>query len=592
MPMRSFVLRFFAVIGLVSAILSAGAIYFLFFGEGAPPEPEAVVLTLDLDQPIIERPDESPITAAIQERSIPLLSILQAIDRAKADPHVKALVASFGSEQPSLAQAQEIRAAVARFRASGKPAYAFGTDYGGFGFGSRAYYLASAFENIWLQPSGTVGLMNAAVQAPFAKTALDKLGVSPDFMQREEYKSVMEAATRDDFSQPARANMQSMMDDMERQITEGIAESRKWDAARVNQLLAGGPYTAGEALKAELVTKLGYMDELDKEIDKVAGEDAVRADLDEYMNYSGGKKGKPKAHIALIYGLGMIVDHAPSPSGITGKAMGADEIAGAFDDVAGNKDVDAIIFRVDSPGGSPEASETIRRALVHAQEKGKPVFISMGDVAASGGYWVSMNGDKIIAEPGTLTGSIGVVAGKFSLGGLMQKLGVKWQMLSTGGNAGIWSITDDFSPGQRARVNALLDETYHDFLQNVSTARKIPMEKMPDVAKGRVFTGAQAAKAGLVDILGGYDAALGAVREKLKLEPSDVIAINVFPPPVTPAERVLKILKNIGIESAMVRSILVQWREAQVLIGPLWSAVSGFGSPVALRAPDLAGIRE
>lgn len=566
------VVRIFAVIGFIATLVILVIVISLVRLEyAAPSEPDNVIVTFDLDQPVVEQNDSSPLELVTHEQTASFLDILRAIDRAKADPHVKGIVANFGGSQPPFAMAQELHRAFAHFRESGKFSYAFGSTYGDFGNGNRAYFVASAFDNIWLQPVGAVSLSGVAIETPFAKQALDKIGVTGNFLRREEYKSVMESFMRDDYSPPVRANMQSMIDDLFNQTAAGIAEGRKWDVAKVKKLMDGGPYTADEALKQGLVTHIGYANDLEDELKKKAGDDVEHVAFQDYLAYGGGlKKSGANTRVALIFGTGLITDHATGPADIGGgEIMGADKVADAFNDAADDKDIKAIIFRIDSPGGSPGASETIRAALMHAQKSGKPVFISMGGVAASGGYWVAMNGDRIIAEPGTLTGSIGVVAGKFVLGGLMQKLGISWGTLTTGGNAGLWSVTQEFTPAQLERMNTFLDETYKDFVTDVATARKIPIEKMPEIAKGRVFTGAQAVKAGLVDELGGYDITLAAVRKKLNLTPEDVLALEQFPAPLTPAERVIKILKGIGIEGAMLRSSLAQWQNMQALLRPI-----------------------
>jgi len=588
---KEFLIRAFAVIGLIVTLLTIlGMVVVEHNKQVAPEEPKTVILSLDFDEPIVEQNEPSPLDLAMHEDTMPLLDILHAIDKAKDDPKVKGIVAHFGSTQPSLAQAQEIRAAILRFRTSGKFTYAFAASYGGFGLGNRAYYLASAFENIWLQPVGSVGLTGLAIQSPFGKAALEKIGVSADFMQREEYKSFMEMAQRDNFSPLVRIEMQAMLEDLSNQIAGGIAENRNWDVGRVKRLMERGPFTDAEAEKAGLVTHLGYADELDNEIEKKAGSAAVQAEVEDYLMYRDeAKPAKIKAKVALIFGTGLIMDKASGPGDIGGEhVLGADTLAKAFDDAADDKTIKAILFRVDSPGGSPEASETIRRALVHAQNKGKPVFVSMGEVAASGGYWVAMNADYIAAEPGTLTGSIGVVGGKFDLSGLMQKVGVSIDTLKTTENAGMWSMNGKFSPAQRERVNALLDQTYHAFVKNVSEARKIPMEKMPDIAKGRVWTGEQAIPIGLVDQLGGYDVTLGALRKKLNLSETDMMSLELFPPPETPVERVMKLLKGFGIESAMIRSALIQWQGMQTAFSPVWSDMAGFNKPVSARMPGAA----
>jgi protease-4 len=594
--MLHFFARFFAVIGFIATLLIAlGVFVFMRVEHAAPKEPDNVALVIDFDQPIVEQEESSPFDLAVHEETTPLLHILQAIDGARLDPRVKGIVAHFGGLQPQLAQAQEIRAALAAFRTSGKFTYAFGSTYGDFGTGNRAYYLASGFENIWLQPVGAVGLTDLALEQPFGHAALDKIGVGADFMQREEYKSAMESFSRDNFSAPARANLQSVVDDFAQQEAAGIADDHKWDIPKVRQLMAQGPYTADEAFKAGLVTHIGYADELDKELESKAGKNVQQIGVEDYLDYrAAGKpsKEKSKAKIALIYGSGLISDHDVGASSLSGgEVMGADTVAGAFDDAADDKDVKAIIFRIDSPGGSPEASETIRHALVHAQEAGKPVFVTMSNVAASGGYWVAMNADRIIAEPGTLTGSIGVVGGKFLLGGLMQKLGVSWDTISTGDSAGMWSMINDYTPAQKDRVNALLDDTYRAFTQNVAIARKIPIDKMPDIAKGRVWTGAQAVKVGLVDELGGYGAALAAARAKLGLKPSDIVTIEQLPAPETPTEKIMHLLKGIGLESLEMHATLGQWQNMKASFGPFLRGFEGYSGTINARAPVLPEIR-
>lgn len=581
--------RIFIVIGVLTTLVILTGIGFAIYASNATPkEPDSVIVTLNFDQPIVEQNDPSPLDLALNQESLSLFDVLHAIDKARLDPHVKGIVAYFGSSQPSLSQSQEIRDAIARFRESGKFTYTFGTSYGNFGLSNRSYYLASAFENIWLQPVGSVSLTGIAIQSPFAKSALDKIGVSSDFMQREEYKSVMEMFNRDGYSEPVRLMMRGLLDNLSEQITSGIAKSRNWESDHVKSMMEQGPYVDDEAVKLGLVTRLGYKDELDDELMQKAGEGTKQVSVNDYLGFEANKSVDTShaTHIALIYGTGMITDTDLGAGNLSGdNIMSASTVAGAFNDAADDKDVKAILFRIDSPGGSPEASETIRRALIHAKAKGKVVIVSMGDVAASGGYWVAMNADKIIAEPGTLTGSIGVVGGKFILGGLAQKLGVSVETIKSSENAGMWSMVDDFSPAQRDRVNALLDQTYHDFVFNVAEARKIPLEKMPDIAKGRVWTGDQAIKIGLVDELGGYDVALGSVRKALNLTADDALTLEQFPAPPSPIEQLMKLLKAAGVESSMAGSVLTQWQGVRMLAAPFLSDLTAFAHPVSAQVP-------
>ncbi|MDD4615656.1 MAG: signal peptide peptidase SppA [Alphaproteobacteria bacterium] len=583
--MFRFLVNCFAVIGFfIVALLVWGMVTAFHEQKSLVPEPQNVVLTIDFTQPIVEQNESSPISFAMEDEPVVLLDLLTAIDHAAKDPHVKGIAAKFGVHQPSMVHAQEIRDAIAKFRESGKFTYAYGTDFGEFGLGNRAYYLASAFENIWLQPVGSVSLTGVGLMSPFAKGALDKIGVTADYMQREEYKSFMEIGQREDFSPPVKAEMQAMVDNLSTQIALGIASSRKWDIDHVKDLMTRGPYTDEEAVQEGLVTKLAYADEFDAEMERKAGKDYEEVDPLAYMAYPINKGDPSKeTQVALIVGAGLIMEKAFDGGGFGEAIMGADTIAEAFNDAARNDDVRAILFRVDSAGGSPAASETIRRAMIHAQSKGKPVIVSMGETAASGGYWISMNGDRIIADNATLTGSIGVVAGKFAADGLLQKLGITTDSISTSPNAGMWNAYAPFSPEQRARVNALLDATYKTFVGNVSQARKIPLEKMPDIAKGRVFTGEQALKAGLVDAVGGYDVALKEIRQALKLDDKAFLTVELYPVPPSPVERILKFLKKFGAEGEAALSLASKMGRINAFLGTYVDFASFTAPPVSAR---------
>ena len=587
--MFRFLTRLFALIGFVFILLVAAvAVAALHYGNRTEAEPASVILTMNFDQPVTENGNASALKLALHDNAqTPLLDLLRAIDKAKVDPRVKGIVAHFGELQPPMAVAEEIRDAIRSFRESGKFTYAFGPTYGGFGEGSAAYYLASTFENVWLQPVGTVSLTGVAMQSPFGKTALDKIGVKADFMQREEYKSFMDMATRDDFAPPVKANMQALLDDLSAQLARGIAENRGMDIGHVRDLMAKGPFTDEEALKEKLITRLGYFDELNDELDQKAGKDAKDVDVETYLSLERPKAKRtetPQAKLALIYGTGEITDHDSDAPSFTGdKVLGADTIADAFDDAAEDKNVKGILFRVDSPGGTPEASETIRRAMIHAQKAGKPVYVSMSSVAASGGYWIAMNADHIVAQPATLTGSIGVLAGKFAIGGLLEKIDVSVPMLKSSDNAGMWSPTEEFGPQQRERVNALLDATYRVFTQNVAEARHISPEKIPEFAKGRVWTGLQASQNGLVDELGGLGTTLAALKKRLNLGETDQVEIEVFPAPETPAQRILKLMKTFGVEEAALQPLMSEMPILKGIEGALTTKSIVLRSPVDVQ---------
>lgn len=556
-PMKKFIVRALAVIGFLTVAYVASLITIgIFAARENAKAPDSMVLAMDFTAPVVEREDTSPVDFAIDDEAVALTDTLRAIGLAKNDPRVKAMVGTFGAAQPSMSHAQEIRAAIKEFRESKKPTYAFGTSYGQFGGAGKAYFLASAFENLWLQPVGSVSLNGPAIQSPFFREALDKLGAKADFMQREEYKSFMDMATRNAFAPPVRANMESLLEDLSAQMASGLSESRNLDADHVRKLMEHGPYTDQEALQAGLVSRLGYEDELEKSLRESFGKDVKLVDPKTYLGYKrhayGTRKEESKqkpTRVALIQGAGAIVEHASEGDSLTGdRILGADSIVEAFDEVVKNEDIKAALFRIDSPGGSPEASEMIRRAVTRAQAAGKPVIVSMGSVAASGGYWAAMNADAIVANPATLTGSIGVVTGKFVIGPALEKGGVRLETITSPQSASapsyetMWSVESEFTPAQRARVTAMIDRTYNAFLENVASARKIPLDKMPSLAKGRVFTGAQAQKLGLVDKLGGYKVALASVREKLKLKPSAPLEFVLLPKPHNPIKKFIRMI--------------------------------------------------
>lgn len=602
MKIGQIVLRVFAVIGLLMTVTGIIGGYsawrWLNRPVAAPKAPDLMVLELDFTQPVVEKGrDMSFALGSFLEANeeTQLIDIVRALDRAKDDDRVMGVVARMGADTPSLVHAQEIRDALKRFREKGKFSYVFAPSYGSFGMGNRSYYLASAFQNIWLQPAGTVGLTGLGVETPFGKTALGKIGISGDFMRREEYKSVMENVMRDDFSPDVRDNLRQIMSNLSEQFVSGIAQSRKIPSDTAKSWLERGPYTASEALREGIVTHIGYDDDM-LDTAKLLGSlpdlktcsprKPAKVTVSAYLGYAR-EPPETVARVALINGLGMIVDAPSGPAGLADQhIIDTGRLVKAFNDAAEDDDVEAILFRVDSPGGAPDASETIRHALVKAKEAKKPVFVSMGEVAASGGYWIAMNADHIVAEPGTLTGSIGVVAGKFVFGELSDKLGITWDTLTTSDNARMWSLIHPFDAKGRERVNALLDDTYKTFTENVAAARKIPLEKMPEVAKGRVWTGDQALKAGLVDELGGMATTVAAIKKHLKLDPTDAIELKLFPPPESPASLAIKILRNLGIEAAMLHGFAGIAGRAQEALGPLWDEMAYTG-PVAARVPSV-----
>ncbi len=509
----------------------------LVSGMGTPSVPKKAILELDLERGIPETPPDNPFAAFGGERALALRDVVDALETAGDDPHVVGLVARLGAAPIGVAEIQEIRDAVKSFRAKKKFAVAYSETFGEFGPGNGPYYLATAFDEIWLQPSGDLGLNGLVGESPFLRGVLDKLGVKPEFGQRHEFKNAMNQYTETKFTDAHREATTSLIESIYGQMVKGIAEGRKMSEDDVRALVDRGPFLGPEALEAKLVDGLAYRDEVHAKLVMKGGADAKFFGLPAYLKEEGRPHAEGKRTIALVYGIGGVVRGKSSGNPLTGgQTMGSETVAKAIRTAVEDDDVAAILFRVSSPGGSYVASDTIWREVVLAKKAGKPVIISMGDVAASGGYFVAMPADKIVAQPGTITGSIGVLAGKMVTPAMWEKVGLTFDQVEVGANANMWNASRSFSPAEWTRFNAWLDRIYEDFTSKVADGRKLPKEKVLEIAKGRVWTGEEAKKIGLVDELGGYATALKLAKAAAKIPADEKVKVTVFPRERNPFE--------------------------------------------------------
>jgi protease IV len=535
--MRRLLVGFFAVIGFLTVLLFAGGL--LAVGglrRSVTPLPGNIILTADLTRELPEGSTEDPLRRLVFGSTPTLRDTLDAIEAAGNDARVKVLLARVGEDELGLAKIQEIRDAISGLRAKGKLALAFADSFGEFGPGTRPYYLASAFDEIWLQPLGNVGLTGLYADSPFLKGTLDILGITPEFDHREQYKTAMNILTESKMTAAHREEVEALLGSVSGQIVHGIAQDRKLSENDVRAAIDRGPLLAQEAVQAKLIDRLGYRDEVIAHAHARAGSGAEMLSVGTYLDRTG-RPHREGSTIALIYGSGLIVRSGDGASPLTGsKVMSAAEITRAFRAAVRDASVRAILFRIDSPGGSAVASETIWREVAFARERGKPVIVSMGDVAGSGGYYVAAGADKIVAEPATLTGSIGVLAGKMVVSDLLKKIGVSTDSAQIGANAAMFSPTEDFSERGRARLEAFLDETYKGFKDHVATGRHMTEEEVEAVAKGRVWTGEEAKARGLVDELGGYAAALRLAKQAANISPEAPVTLTVFPRETSLAE--------------------------------------------------------
>jgi protease IV len=561
---RRWLTRFFVFIGVMTtfSIVMMSLSIAELEGEINAPMPDKILLTYDFTENLVEDEAKPSLSQPLLKPPARFRDILLALEEAGKDKRVKGFVAHLEGTHFNLAQVQELRDAVAAFRKTGRFAYMYGDSFGGFSPGMADYYLACAFDQIWLQPVGLVGISGVAAEIPFLRGVLDKVGILPQFSHKGIYKSASESLTETGPSAPNRQATEALVNDMFDQLAKGISADRKIAEADLVKMVNNGPYSDKEALSLKLVDRVDSYEALideakkkatittEKTVDlldydppsKVAdGKDDMPAFLRKYAKETPVPGVKPKRKIALIYGVGEIVPYKTS-HGTFAEGMAAEKIVEAFRAAQKDKRVAAIVFRIDSPGGSPQASETIRRTMMDVRKKGVPIVMSMAGAAASGGYWVATGADRIVAEPATITGSIGVFGGKMVIAPLWEKIGVNWVGIQKGDRARMWSANTPFSEAEYAKFDALLGDTYESFLQRVMEGRKMTHDQASAIAEGRVWTGREAKARGLVDELGGLDTAIALAKKEAKIDPKDEVPVQEFPEPQSVVEKFITLM--------------------------------------------------
>lgn len=512
--------------------------------------PNNCVLELDLQAAPPETSGFDPMAIISGNKPMVLREAVAAIHRAAEDDRVAGLIARVQIPAAAPGPVQELRAAIAAF-SDVKPSLAWAETYPG----TLSYYLASAFREVWMQPSGTVGLVGFATNAMFLREALDKAGIEAQFVAKGEYKSAANLFTQDRYTDEHREADSRLLHSLHSQVWQAVAESRHIDLAAVDEMADKAPLLRDEALSGRLVDRIGFRDEAYARIAELVGAPGFSPDggdadndpdapprlyLSRYAKATANKSGpqmpslpgrKAKPTIAVVTLHGPIVSGRGGPQVLPfgNSSAGGDTIAAALREAAADESVSAIVLRVDSPGGSVTGSETIWREVNRIRERGKPVVASMGAVAASGGYYVSMGADAIVANAGTITGSIGVLAGKLVARELKDRLGVRSDSVKTNENADAWSINKPFTDEQRARVEAEADLSYTDFIERVAQGRKLSVEAVDAVARGRVWTGADARERGLVDELGGLSTAINKAKVLAGHDEDDDVRIVSYP---------------------------------------------------------------
>jgi protease-4 len=510
--------------------------------------PSGCVLELDLRVAPPEAGGVDPLAIITGGgRPLVLREAVSALHRAAKDPRIAGLIARVELPAAAAGPVQELREAVAAFTAV-KPSLAWAETYPG----TLSYYLASAFGEVWMQPAGTLGLIGFATNALFLRDALDKAGIEAQFVARGEYKSAVNLFTQDRYTDAHREADSRLLESLRAQVWQAISESRNVDYDSLDGLADQAPLLREAAVLSGLIDRVGFRDEAYARIAELVGAKGISpesgdADADDapprlYLSRYARATGpggpprpampgrKPKSTIAIVTVAGPIVSgRGGSRLPFGSSNAGGDTIAAGLREAAADDAVSAIVLRVDSPGGSVSASETIWREVAQARKRGKPVVASMGAVAASGGYYVSMGADAIVANPGTITGSIGVLTGKLVARDLKDRLGVGSDSVRTNANADAWSINAPFTPEQHAQVEAEADLFYKDFVQRVAEGRNLSFDAAEAVAQGRVWTGADALEHGLVDELGGLRTAVRRAKVLAGLDQDDKVRLIGYP---------------------------------------------------------------
>ena len=494
-------------------------------GDGLP---RNMVLTLDLRKAVADSARPTPFD--IGGRNPTVMDIETALYEAGRDARVKGLIVQLGNGAISTAQAEELGAAFARFRAKGKFVTAYSHGFLSTGLGD--YLLATSANEIWMQPNSTFSPAGAGAGEVFLRGLLDKIQAEPQIVKRAEYKSAADTFMEKSMTDPDREQLTALLQSVYNSATSGVASARKLPTQLIVSSLDKSPQFAEAAQKEGLIDKLAYDDDAEFAALRKAGQDAKKVAMGDFLRAREGSSAYahgPK--VALIQASGEIVDGTVAGNGLFGGAdvIASDDMAKTIREAAYDKDVKAIVLRVDSPGGSVSASDQILDALKKAQKKGKPVVVSMGGVAASGGYFISAYANKIVAQPGTITGSIGVLTGKVAFGKSLGLIGVTGEQIGVGKNALFDSPLEPFTPDQLANLNAQADAIYADFKEKVATGRKLPLATVDEIAKGRVWSGADAKSKGLVDQLGGVWDAGDTARKLAKMDTKQPLVFKRYP---------------------------------------------------------------
>lgn len=550
-------------------------------GDGLPGK---MVLALDLREPIDD--SRAAPTSIFTPRRPTVMDVVLGLDAASRDGRVKGVVMRLGTGALSTAEAQEIGTAIHRFRAKGKFVIADASAFFSAGLGD--YLAASAADQIWVQPKSPFSVSGTGGGEIFLRGTLDKLNAEPQIAKRAEYKSAADMFMEKQMSPADREQLTALMNSVYGSAVDQMAANRHLSRDQVIAALQASPQFAEDARAAKLVDRIGYDDQARAAATGRAGSGAKSVKFTDYVKNTTSRIGSP--NIAIVEAAGEIRDGTAKNS-LLDRASGiaSDDMSAAIEQAARDKDIKAIVLRVDSPGGSVTASDQILHAVKMAQKAGKPVVVSMGGVAASGGYYIATSANRIVAEPGTITGSIGVLTGKVSFNKSLALAGANAEMVAVGKNTLMDSPLQPYSDEQWANLNHQADVIYDDFTSKVAAGRKIPLTRVQQIARGRVWSGGDAHANGLVDRLGGFWTAAGEAASLAKLDPGSLV-FKVYPRPTGLLQGLSRLMGGMDASWSILGRIesILNLPALEAVVQGAESLPSGApGSALELRAAQL-----
>lgn len=527
------------VITLSLVVLIGIALIVSSFRRSAPTIQNNTVLALRVAGPLPDYVPYDPFRRFFGGTDQSLSSLVLQFKKAKLDKRISAILLEVSMSGAGWSKAEDIRDAIVDFRSSGKPVYA----YLEFGL-NKEYYIASACDRVFVAPPGELFTTGLAADVMFFRGSLDKLGIYPDIYRIGDYKTAADTFTRKEMSEPHREFINSFLDDLFNRYVETIANARGKSADEMRAIIDNAPYSAAKAKEVGLIDEVAYREDLEKELKtRIEYKESDELRLltgTQYRQVSAESLGLNKGEkIAVIYAMGDIGSGRSESSPTGGQSIGSDTMVRTLKEARDDDSIKAIVIRVNSPGGSGLASDIIWNAVESAKQK-KPVVISMSDVAASGGYYISASASKIVAQPSTVTGSIGVVAGKPVVKGFYDWLGISNEYVLRGKHAGIFRETEPFTPEERTKFEEWINSTYYDhFIPKVARGRNKEVEYVDSVGQGRVWTGAQAKERGLVDEFGGLDRAIEIAKELANIPADKGVRRVILPVPRTMLQQLI-----------------------------------------------------